>query len=71
VPWASANAPHKATNPAHAKAWGINLLNIGRFIIVYLLRLKSCSRFTLIRRKTAEAVIGLNPAAGKKFRAFS
>jgi hypothetical protein len=33
-----------------------------------LLRLKSCSRFTLIRRETAEAVIELNPAAGKKFR---
>src|ERR1035437_9413907 len=33
---------------------------------VFLLRLKSCFRFTLIRRKTAKAVIGLNPAAGKK-----
>jgi hypothetical protein len=33
--WAIANAPHKAINPAHAKAWGINLLNIGRFIVYF------------------------------------
>jgi hypothetical protein len=33
-----------------------------------LLCLKSCSRFTRIRRGIAGAVIGDNPAAGKKFR---
>ena len=35
---------------------------------MFLLRLKSCSRYTLIRRKIEGAVIRLNPAAGKKFR---
>jgi hypothetical protein len=35
---------------------------------MYLLRLKSCSRYTLIRRKIEGAVIRLNPVAGKKFR---
>jgi hypothetical protein len=49
-------------------AWGKTLLYIGRFIVVFLLLLKSCSRFTRIRRETAEAVIGLDTAAGKKFR---
>jgi hypothetical protein len=33
-----------------------------------LLRLKSSSWFTRIRREIAGAVIGANPAAGKKFR---
>jgi hypothetical protein len=58
----------RATNPAHARAWGKTLFNIGHFIVMNLLRLKSCSRFTRIRRGTAGAVIGDNPAAGKKFR---
>jgi hypothetical protein len=35
---------------------------------VFLLRLKSSLRFTPIRREITGAVIGLNPAAGKKFR---
>jgi hypothetical protein len=35
---------------------------------MYLLRLKSCSRFVLIRRESAGAVIGLNPAGREKFR---
>jgi hypothetical protein len=44
---------------------------MGRFIIASLLRLNSCSRFTLFnlfRRWIAVAVIGANPDTGEKFR---
>jgi hypothetical protein len=42
-------------------------------MVLFLLHLKSCSqftliRFTLIRRGIAGAVIDDNPATGKKFR---
>jgi hypothetical protein len=37
-------------------------------MILYLLSLKFRSRLTLIRRGFAEAVIGVNPEAGEKFR---
>jgi hypothetical protein len=37
-------------------------------MVMFLLRLKSCSRFTLIRRGITEAVIGLDPAGGEKLR---
>jgi hypothetical protein len=37
-------------------------------MVASLLRLKSCSVFFQIRREITGAVIGLNPAAGKKFR---
>ena len=37
-------------------------------MVVFLLRLKSCSRFTWIRRAISGAVTGFNPTAKKKFR---
>jgi hypothetical protein len=68
VSCARANAPLNTTTAAQAKAWGKTLLNKDRFVIVFLLRLKSCSQLYLIGRGWPEAVIGNNPAGGKKFR---
>jgi F0F1-type ATP synthase alpha subunit len=69
VSCARANAPLNTATAAQAKAWGKTLLNKDRFVMVFLLQLKSCSQLYPIGRGWREAVIGNNPAGVKKFRA--